>query len=790
GREKRRRSGPEKRRRSGPENRRRSGPGREEGDQGREKEGDQGREKRRRSGPGEKKEIRAGRKGGDQGREKRRRSGPGEKKEIRAGRKEGDQGREKRRRSGPGEKKEIRAGRKKGDQGREKRRRSGPGEKKEIRAGRKEGDQGREKRRRSGPGEKKEIRAGRKEGDQGREKRRRSGPGEKKEIRAGRKEGDQGREKRRRSGPGDSSLSASISHFSPGPNLPFPSWPRSPVIEGEIRAGRGGRIGPREKMENKVGREEGNRGRERRGRSGPGRKEEDRGCERRGRPGPGEKRETGAGREEGDQGRERRERSGPGEKREIGAGKALAPPQTTAGSPAAHTGGGTSSPPGGMCGAGASYSGSPAGAAGARCGGHSGPGHRPGGPGTAHSQQGVGAGAPPRGPSCPGALNYRPLPWRPGREESASAPQASRGEGGGLPTPPSPLLGRRAAVRSRAVGRPVMCWPGAASQSGYERSRERWESVPSAVPPAWRRSRGKTSRQRSSGSGRAARAQRESSDSVDNGDGSSAAETAAEVPGTSEEPSSADETIVEGRGGAAGGACRPLAARRHTRSPFQARPVSPARQGPTQRAKRLASVGSLMRGRRPPGLVWIVGHSYVYWGAQLADRRREGRQLGIGREITRVRWIGVRGMRWGRILGEVQRFVSLDGTPDIIVVHAGGNDIGKRPCRDIKYDILRLWKLYPKMVVVWSEIVKRKSWRNARSVEKLDKARIKVNRMVSAFVTRNGGVAVRHRELEAASVNYWRQDGVHLTEVGLAFWLLDIQEGVERAIAVWGASHS
>ncbi|CAN2390265.1 hypothetical protein PRIEUP_LOCUS301, partial [Pristimantis euphronides] len=184
--------------------------------------------------------------------------------------------------------------------------------------------------------------------------------------------------------------------------------------------------------------------------------------------------------------------------------------------------------------------------------------------------------------------------------------------------------------------------------------------------------------------------------------------------------------------------------------------------------------------------VWIVGHSYVYWGAQLADRRREGSQLGIGKEIARVRWIGVRGMRWGRILGKIQKFVSLDGKPDIIVLHAGGNDIGKRPCRelagDIKYDILRLWKLYPEMVVVWSEIVKRKRWRNARSVEKLDKARIKINRLVSAFVVRNGGIAIRHRELEAASANYWRHDGVHLTEVGLAFWLLDIQQGVERAV--------
>ncbi|CAN2387673.1 hypothetical protein PRIEUP_LOCUS11992, partial [Pristimantis euphronides] len=281
-------------------------------------------------------------------------------------------------------------------------------------------------------------------------------------------------------------------------------------------------------------------------------------------------------------------------------------------------------------------------------------------------------------------------------------PAGERGEASPHPAPSS-SLGRRAAVRSTAVGR-----PGDVPAGGSARRRETTRAE----------SAGKRSRPQSAG------------------------------------------------------------ARRRSRGGDERRRSSGAAEGPAGPSQP----------EHPPGLVWILGHSYVYWGAQLADRRREGRQLGIGKEVARVRWIGVRGLRWGRI----HRFVQLDGRPDVLVLHAGGNDIGKRPCRelarDIKYDILRLWKLYPKLVVVWSEVVKRKSWRNARSVERLDKARIKVNRMVSAFVTRNGGVAVRHRELEEAGENYWRPDGVHLTEVGLAFWLLDIQQGVERAIELWRAS--
>ncbi|CAJ0965873.1 unnamed protein product [Ranitomeya imitator] len=45
-------------------------------------------------------------------------------------------------------------------------------------------------------------------------------------------------------------------------------------------------------------------------------------------------------------------------------------------------------------------------------------------------------------------------------------------------------------------------------------------------------------------------------------------------------------------------------------------------------------------------------------------------------------------------------------------------------------------------------------------------------------------MAVRHFELEAGVGNYWRSDGVHLNDIGLDLWMLAIQEGVERAMAV------
>ncbi|XP_040294350.1 uncharacterized protein LOC121005644 [Bufo bufo] len=194
-------------------------------------------------------------------------------------------------------------------------------------------------------------------------------------------------------------------------------------------------------------------------------------------------------------------------------------------------------------------------------------------------------------------------------------------------------------------------------------------------------------------------------------------------------------------------------------------------------------------GRMMAALVWILGHSYVFWGAIRADVRPSGRQLGVSPELATVRWLGVRGMLWGGVLREVHHFVRLDRPPDVLVLHVGGNDLGKRPfrelVRDVKFDLLRIWALFPGVIIVWSDIVPRKVWRGARSVESLNKARIKVNRAVGRFMARNGGVVVRHEVLEKGEGAFWRADGVHLNAVGTDLWALGLQSGVETALRMW-----
>lgn len=134
---------------------------------------------------------------------------------------------------------------------------------------------------------------------------------------------------------------------------------------------------------------------------------------------------------------------------------------------------------------------------------------------------------------------------------------------------------------------------------------------------------------------------------------------------------------------------------------------------------------------RVPCLAWILGHSFVFRGAMRAEARPNGRQLGFDREEVVVRWLGKRGMKWSDVMPEFNRFARLDRPPDVLVLHVGGNDLGVRPfrelIRDVKFDLLRLWALYPRVVTVWSDIVPRKVWREARDADKINKARNKVD---------------------------------------------------------------
>lgn len=194
-----------------------------------------------------------------------------------------------------------------------------------------------------------------------------------------------------------------------------------------------------------------------------------------------------------------------------------------------------------------------------------------------------------------------------------------------------------------------------------------------------------------------------------------------------------------------------------------------------------------------PCLVWILGNTVVTSALEKLSVVPDGRQLGFPRSQAIIRWLGTEGLTWDCVRPSAARYSLLDRPPDILVVHAGGDDVGTIPIRDliehIKYDLMKLKALFSGSVVVWSEIVKRHKWPQANNMKGIERARIKVNKAASKFLTKNGVVVVRHRGLEYGMLQLFEEDGVRLNLAGHDIWCMDIKEGIDNALKIWQRLH-
>lgn len=74
----------------------------------------------------------------------------------------------------------------------------------------------------------------------------------------------------------------------------------------------------------------------------------------------------------------------------------------------------------------------------------------------------------------------------------------------------------------------------------------------------------------------------------------------------------------------------------------------------------------------------------------------------------------------------------------MLVLHAGGNDLEVRSSREleqeVKLDLLKLWASHPGLIVVWSDMVARRVCRHARSVQGINRAPAKANKVLERLL--------------------------------------------------------
>ncbi|XP_078504431.1 uncharacterized protein LOC144762992 [Lissotriton helveticus] len=194
------------------------------------------------------------------------------------------------------------------------------------------------------------------------------------------------------------------------------------------------------------------------------------------------------------------------------------------------------------------------------------------------------------------------------------------------------------------------------------------------------------------------------------------------------------------------------------------------------------TLAGCVRGPGAKKVTWIVGHSFVHWASKYAYRQVCGRSLGLRSSHHEVHWWGKSGMRWGDLLPWLTKKVSQLGCPDMLVIHLGENDLVKLSGVSLLHlmqrDLEAMRSNLAGACIVWTEFVPRRIWRGALKPAAIERARRKLNRAMRLFCDAHGIKVLAHVGLRLEEPLLFRDDGVHLSHMGNAYYLMEMRDTI------------
>ena len=164
-----------------------------------------------------------------------------------------------------------------------------------------------------------------------------------------------------------------------------------------------------------------------------------------------------------------------------------------------------------------------------------------------------------------------------------------------------------------------------------------------------------------------------------------------------------------------------------------------------------------------------------------------GVDLGLHTSGCRISWFDQRGMTWKQFTPAVGSYLDRHPSPGMILIQVGSNDLGSTKgfelVHDIECDLLRLRVLLPDVKIVWSELLQRRYWHTAREGKAMEKTRKRVNLAVKNIVLGVGGYVIKHNNIRARDINLFRNDGTHLSDIGINVYLNTIQGALESFLS-------
>lgn len=160
-----------------------------------------------------------------------------------------------------------------------------------------------------------------------------------------------------------------------------------------------------------------------------------------------------------------------------------------------------------------------------------------------------------------------------------------------------------------------------------------------------------------------------------------------------------------------------------------------------------------------------------------------GRHLGLSTSGCRVIWAGVSGLRYSQVLHIANSLRQCTPTPNYLIVHFGGNDIGSENCgllrKNLMQTMLHLMQMFPTTTIVYSSILPRLKWRCALDSRVVEKCRNRINRAMVRFAIQHGHKAIKHLDFNDRLPGLFLPDLVHLSPVGNDIFLTTLQSAME-----------
>lgn len=179
--------------------------------------------------------------------------------------------------------------------------------------------------------------------------------------------------------------------------------------------------------------------------------------------------------------------------------------------------------------------------------------------------------------------------------------------------------------------------------------------------------------------------------------------------------------------------------------------------------------------------VWIVGSSIIRrLHAHICEQSLD-ENLDLRCEIT---WDGRGGRLWEQLFLALRSLRARARAPDFLIIHLGGNSLCREGrdrvdfLREIKRDLAKCFKMFPRTRFVFSHILPRLSWRGqtGRTGYGIERSRRWINGKVSGFLAERQMRCIHHRNI---CLSHLSCDGVHLSPEGNQLLLSNIRDALQ-----------